>query len=730
MSIARRSTGNDDLATLFRLGAAGSLTDEELLARFTAKNDRGRSEAAFAALVARHGRLVQGVCRRILGCAHGADDAFQATFLILARKAHSVHVDDSLGRWLHGVSMRVAWRARAIARAHHRHTQPLGRIDPPAASEILETIEHEELRLVIDQEIERLPARYRSVIVLCCLEGLSDDVAARRLKCPIGTVHSRLNRARARLRDQLLRRGLAPAVGATTALSAAITCREAVARRLISSTAAAAVRVAAHEATIGIVPAAAVTLANSAHRSTLMVRGICVAASAILVLGFAAHGSGAGGWQEQGAQPKTDRSTRDKSKSSSHDLPSRPAPLEDRYRALEKEYESKNGTYLREYQKLTAKATSYDDRTKVAYELKDLAPDNLAYAKRFLELAREKPDDLIAGDAAYYVHQIIPKVAQLQLIDKSRDGKALWAEYWRPYVESLTLLREHHVRSPKMGEYLQQIALCASPEAEALFREVLAKNPSRLARGHALQGLARALEDKSLTAQSFVEHSEKVKESEVKNGDRIIRWVTGQDPAALMLEAESLHERVLKEYSDVRTFPTYPDDKQTIDRTSQYWLANHRQLIVGAPAPEIDGVDINGKRFKLSDFRGKVVALVFWASWCGPCLQEIPHEQELAKRLEGKPFALLGVNCDSDREKASAVLEKEKITWPNWFDGAQYRKGAIAAGYHVQAIPIFYIIDREGIIRFKDVRGEALDRAVDETLKSTGSKTPEPPSAR
>ena len=134
MSMLGRCAGDANLAVLFRFGATGALSDLELLARFTAKNDRDVSEAAFAALVARHGRMVQGVCRRILGDDHDTDDAFQATFLILARKATSVRVEDSLGRWLHGVSVRVARRARAIAIAHRRRAQPLDRIDPPDVS--------------------------------------------------------------------------------------------------------------------------------------------------------------------------------------------------------------------------------------------------------------------------------------------------------------------------------------------------------------------------------------------------------------------------------------------------------------------------------------------------------------------------------------------------------------------------------------------------------------------
>src|SRR5690349_4554097 len=107
----------DDLAILFESGAVGRLSDRELLARFVCRQDAASSEAASSALVSRHGPMVLGVCRRMLGDDHAAADAFQAVFLVLARKAPEVRVDDSLGRWLHGVSVPVARRARAIARA-------------------------------------------------------------------------------------------------------------------------------------------------------------------------------------------------------------------------------------------------------------------------------------------------------------------------------------------------------------------------------------------------------------------------------------------------------------------------------------------------------------------------------------------------------------------------------------------------------------------------------------
>ena len=134
------------------------------------------------------------------------DDAFQATFLVLVRKAVDIRVNDSLGRWLYGVSRRVALRART--NSARRTAREGARID--SATEVAYQPEHTELIAALDEELARLPDRYRSAVVLCDLDGLTQDSAARALGCPVGTVASRLSRGRERLRERLARRGLSP----------------------------------------------------------------------------------------------------------------------------------------------------------------------------------------------------------------------------------------------------------------------------------------------------------------------------------------------------------------------------------------------------------------------------------------------------------------------------------------------------------------------------------------
>jgi RNA polymerase sigma factor (sigma-70 family) len=186
-------------------------SDGELLGRFVV----GREEIAFATLVRRHGAMVLGVCRRILSD-HDAEDAFQATFLVLARKAESVRKTQSVASWLYGVALRVAQQARsaaAIRRRYEEKTNPR-----PAPSDPLEEAEWRELRPLLDKELAQLPEKYRAPVVLCYLEGKTNEEAARLLGWTKGTVSGRLARARDLLRGRLLRRGLALSAGGLAAL--------------------------------------------------------------------------------------------------------------------------------------------------------------------------------------------------------------------------------------------------------------------------------------------------------------------------------------------------------------------------------------------------------------------------------------------------------------------------------------------------------------------------------
>ena len=204
VSTAAGPGASGDFGRLFDRGSVAGMSDRALLDRFVFDRD----EAAFEAIVRRHGPLVLGVCRRFAGDPEEADDAFQATFLLLARRAAGLRDADRLSAWLYGCASRIARRQAG------RRRRRSSRFGPPAIEpESVGGGEADgfELRAVIDAEIARLSERHREVVVICLLEGRSPEEAAARLRCSTGTVKSRLARARDTLRSRLTARGLAPA---------------------------------------------------------------------------------------------------------------------------------------------------------------------------------------------------------------------------------------------------------------------------------------------------------------------------------------------------------------------------------------------------------------------------------------------------------------------------------------------------------------------------------------
>jgi RNA polymerase sigma factor (sigma-70 family) len=182
--------------------AAVIVTDGELLRRFAINRD----EQAFRILVERHGPLVHTVCRRLLGDANDAEDAFQATFLVLACKAQSIRKIDSVASWLFGVASRLAVNMRSRAARRHRREKQID--NPQGAGTVTDTVSWRETCKVLHEEINRLPEKHRDPLLLCYWQGLTQEEAARQLGLPRGTLKRRLEDGRERLRGRLERRGL------------------------------------------------------------------------------------------------------------------------------------------------------------------------------------------------------------------------------------------------------------------------------------------------------------------------------------------------------------------------------------------------------------------------------------------------------------------------------------------------------------------------------------------
>jgi RND family efflux transporter MFP subunit len=272
--------------------AEGGVSDAHLLERFVANGD----EAAFELLVRRHQALVFGVCRRVLQHVPDAEDAFQATFLLLARKANAIGRREALAGWLYKVAYRVALTARAGRAKRVARERPVAAAaDVPQPPDPAVAPEGREVCAVVDDEVSRLPERLRAAAALCYLEGKTVEEAAQQLGCPRGTVASRLARARQRLRVRLIRRGLGPpAGGALPVVGPVVQASEGLVRAARQCAAAGA-----------DIPAQVVELTEEVTR-TMFIKKMITAAVLVLVAGaFLFGGALALQIQAGGEEPRT-----------------------------------------------------------------------------------------------------------------------------------------------------------------------------------------------------------------------------------------------------------------------------------------------------------------------------------------------------------------------------------------------------------------------------------------
>jgi RNA polymerase sigma factor (sigma-70 family) len=265
------------------------LTDADLLRRFLAE----REGAAFAVLMQRHGPMVLGLCKRILGDLHSAEDAFQATFMVLVRRAASLRCTGSLGNWLYAAAKRIALKARARAIARQRLER---RVEIMPRAEPIDESTWQELRTVLDEEIGKLPKKYRAAIILCHLESKSHEQAAKELAWPKATLTSRVVRGRDLLRQGLVRRGITLSAAAViTALAQKATAAP-VAAMLTLSTVKAATSVLAGDVLAGVgLSAGAVALAEETMKGIFWMKAKVMLL--VLLLGFGAAGAGWAGYR-------------------------------------------------------------------------------------------------------------------------------------------------------------------------------------------------------------------------------------------------------------------------------------------------------------------------------------------------------------------------------------------------------------------------------------------------
>ena len=280
----------------------GGRTDAELLERFLARGDSD-AEDAFATLVARHGPMVLGVCRRMLPASHDAEDAFQATFLVLARRAASIVRRERVASWLYSVAVRTAQVARRRVARQRAAERRLMDETSEAKSEPAE--DREDLLPILDEELNRLPHRYRVALVACELEGKPRREAARQLGIPEGTLSTHLARGRKLLRERLQRRGVSLGVGPIAGLAGPLV-ENAVPEQLIGPTVRAALLDSSAAGATAVVTTAVSSLAERVLKMMFLARlSLVVAALTTAAAGMAT--AVALGWTPTAAEsPKAD----------------------------------------------------------------------------------------------------------------------------------------------------------------------------------------------------------------------------------------------------------------------------------------------------------------------------------------------------------------------------------------------------------------------------------------
>lgn len=327
---------------------------------------------------------------------------------------------------------------------------------------------------------------------------------------------------------------------------------------------------------------------------------------------------------------------------------------------------------FKELEERFQKAQEGDKRGVVA----EMREETLLMAGKVLKIAEENPKDDTAFEAAAYVLRAAGKVgATGGDIDRAA-----------------ALVGEHHSASAKVKDLLIP-AMQMGASGEKLLKAVSEKATDKPTKATALflrgYAIAQNIDD---------EEDEKKQAALVKEATDLMTEAKKLAPGAPVGRGGTIEAFATKEIEG---------------------LAALTALAVGQPAPEVESLLLDGKKVKLSDYKGKVVLLDIWATWCPPCRAMIPHEREMVAKLKDKPFVLVSVSADDKKETLNAFLEKEAMPWVHWWDNGP--QSAVLKKYRVRAFPTLYLIDHSGVIRHKWVGApgnDKLDAAVDELVKA------------
>ncbi|OWK40924.1 TlpA family protein disulfide reductase [Fimbriiglobus ruber] len=274
------------------------------------------------------------------------------------------------------------------------------------------------------------------------------------------------------------------------------------------------------------------------------------------------------------------------------------------------------------------------------------------------------------------------------------------------HAEMADLLRKHHAVRPDLGKLFHSMVQGHDGIGRAFVEEMAEKSPVATVRGQAAlavgwQAKWRITQDGEMSLGFGEKLTEDQRRQMTARAEKYLTLAATYADAPVVFGAGTVAENARAELAGLRNLPN---------------------LMVGKVAPDIEGETIEGTRVKLSDSRGKVTVLVFWATWCGPCMKMVPHEKKLVERMKDKPFALIGVNGDDERAKAQEIAAARGMSWPSFWDAAKRSDGPITRAWNVHVWPTVFVLDAKGVIRSVRTDDDKLDETVDELVKELEKK--------
>jgi thiol-disulfide isomerase/thioredoxin len=302
-------------------------------------------------------------------------------------------------------------------------------------------------------------------------------------------------------------------------------------------------------------------------------------------------------------------------------------------------------------------------------------------------------------------------------------------------LQALDGLAKYHSTSPKVGPLCSYLGRdwpwrWREPAVVDFLKSVAKNNPARAIRAQAVYALGCLDAEESEELADFENWRQAPFFAKNLTANDLVELPTFGSSQQTASKAEHEFNDVVANYSDcldLRELRSPQEEAPHLKKLAEENLFALKHLSLGNQAPEIEAEGVDGKKFKLSDSRGKICVLNFWASWCGPCMQMVPVERALAQRMQGKSFALIGVNGDAILPDAKRAMEREKMTWSSFWNGKEGPKGPIAAAWNVHGWPTIFVLDSKGIIRLKyegygSESSNVLNGCVDELIKTSPSK--------